>query len=219
MLELRLWLLTGVTAILPFIALTGAIRQARQRALAHRLGIDAPVLRVRSADLQPPSLLRKTLAGVFACLAAISLVLMLACIAAWIYSHRVGGWDRRYGPYPEDSWQWSLNGGTFAHSRNKVRGSPLVNRGEEVYREMHILHLTCGLSTYSGPNFYSWNLRTPLWVPTMLFALLPTLWLLRRPSARRRTRLAMGLCPICAHDMRSTPERCPECGVTIYLVQ
>jgi hypothetical protein len=50
----------------------------------------------------------------------------------------------------------------------------------------------------------------PYWLPTTLFALAPTAWLIGRTRRRRRQRA--GLCPNCGYDLRATPDRCPECG-------
>ena len=36
-----------------------------------------------------------------------------------------------------------------------------------------------------------------------------------RARAVRRRRLAAGLCPRCAYDLRSSSDRCPECGTWI----
>ena len=55
-----------------------------------------------------------------------------------------------------------------------------------------------------------------LWLPLALFVILPFYrtrrWLkkLQRDSRRRR-----GLCPVCSYDLRSSPERCPECGAAV----
>ena len=55
---------------------------------------------------------------------------------------------------------------------------------------------------------------TPAQLLSELALVVPLLWLtsmlLRRHRARRRA--AAGLCPACGYDVRSSPERCPECG-------
>jgi hypothetical protein len=45
-------------------------------------------------------------------------------------------------------------------------------------------------------------LSLPFWFP---FA-----WKAEREQKRRRR----GLCPACGYDLRATPDRCPECGMT-----
>lgn len=56
-------------------------------------------------------------------------------------------------------------------------------------------------------------LSTPLWSLAILFAILPTIDLIRslRRNRRRKRRLA-GFCAQCGYDLRATPHRCPECG-------
>ncbi len=51
----------------------------------------------------------------------------------------------------------------------------------------------------------------PLWIPTVLFAVLPTLALIR--LRRRRKRRRLGLCSRCGYDLRASTGRCPECGL------
>ena len=57
-------------------------------------------------------------------------------------------------------------------------------------------------------------IRIPYWLPTGLFAVLPSSWFvaaLRRSRRNRRRR--RGLCPTCGYDLRGlTHDRCPECG-------
>ena len=52
----------------------------------------------------------------------------------------------------------------------------------------------------------------PLWLPALVFAVPPVVWLVRRRIARRRLRT--GLCSGCGYDLRASREfgRCPECG-------
>jgi hypothetical protein len=51
----------------------------------------------------------------------------------------------------------------------------------------------------------------PYWSLALLLAGGPLLALgLRR--AKRKRRVAAGLCPSCRYDLRATPGRCPECG-------
>jgi hypothetical protein len=59
-------------------------------------------------------------------------------------------------------------------------------------------------------------IQVPLGPIAALFALSATpavAWNLRR-ARRRAGRRRRGLCPSCGYDLRGTPERCPECGVT-----
>jgi len=53
----------------------------------------------------------------------------------------------------------------------------------------------------------------PYWLLLLVTATLPALWL--RSALRRRRgarRLAAGQCTHCGYDLRSSPDRCPECG-------
>ena len=55
-----------------------------------------------------------------------------------------------------------------------------------------------------------WILSVRPWLPTLLAAVLPAVWVVRFRRARRARR--EGLCPGCGYDLRATPDRCPECG-------
>ncbi len=61
-----------------------------------------------------------------------------------------------------------------------------------------------------------WLLVVSLWVPMLAFAVPPGVWVyghLRRRRRRRRTKL--NLCEACGYDLRASPERCPECGMSV----
>ncbi len=57
-----------------------------------------------------------------------------------------------------------------------------------------------------------WSAAVPLWFLIPLSMIWPVCWwtLLRR-NRLRITRQNQGLCTNCGYDLRSTPDRCPEC--------
>ncbi len=54
-----------------------------------------------------------------------------------------------------------------------------------------------------------WGLKLPLWIPTLAFAI-GSISFIVIPLCRKRTKL--GLCLRCGYDLRTSKERCPECG-------
>jgi hypothetical protein len=66
----------------------------------------------------------------------------------------------------------------------------------------------------SSGTFWAFRyLTVPYWLVTSLFALLPIAWGFHlRRRLRIRSRLKRGLCPSCGYDLRSSTNRCPECG-------
>ena len=56
------------------------------------------------------------------------------------------------------------------------------------------------------------GIAVPLWIPTVLFALI--LWFSSVPFHRRRKRKRLGLCIKCGYDLRGSKGRCPECGTS-----
>jgi len=78
-----------------------------------------------------------------------------------------------------------------------------------------------GFIFHHGPQYRMEMLGLTPFVPQFVIAL--PLWFLAAASAfipavrvysdtRKRRRRARGRCPVCAYDLRATPDRCPECG-------
>lgn len=63
---------------------------------------------------------------------------------------------------------------------------------------------------------FEYRLIAPMWAWMLLWAFLPaicgTLYKRRRSVEKRKRK---GLCPSCGYDLRPTPDRCPECGITV----
>lgn len=64
-------------------------------------------------------------------------------------------------------------------------------------------------SPYTGGRV---QVGVPCWLPFLLAAAAPALLLRHRIRGRRI--LGLGLCRGCGYDLRATPTRCPECGMT-----
>jgi hypothetical protein len=60
-----------------------------------------------------------------------------------------------------------------------------------------------------GVTFAQAVLRIPHWFLLLLSGFLPTIWLIKFSSHRRKL---VGCCVKCGYDLRATPDRCPECG-------
>ena len=60
---------------------------------------------------------------------------------------------------------------------------------------------------FLGPSY---ALRVPYWFFLLVASILPLLAF--RHHRRQRRRLKKGLCLVCGYDLRSSPDRCPECG-------
>jgi hypothetical protein len=94
----------------------------------------------------------------------------------------------------------------FSHESHPISGYPYP----------HIYRFHSGSSYANHDHFEDATLIFPLWIPIAFTAVLPaiTIWVSLR---RRRSefRLRNGLCVNCGYDLRSSPERCPECGAVV----
>ena len=121
----------------------------------------------------------------------------------------VGLWGVSYGNcgYRSGTAWWILSNGVLTRSTPWSDEPPhWVWRG----RRAAILPIW---SPQVHPNDYDQLLwiSLPLWIPTLVFgiSLYACRPLLHR---RRRKRKKLGLCLKCGYDLRSSKDRCPECG-------
>jgi hypothetical protein len=63
-----------------------------------------------------------------------------------------------------------------------------------------------------GDDFVSIRIGLSHWLVALIFLVPPALRVYRYQKSRRARKL--GLCPGCGYDLRASPERCPECGLS-----
>jgi hypothetical protein len=98
------------------------------------------------------------------------------------------------GGFAEQRWNWIAND---QPPIEYARGLPANRWG-------------FGYKSFADSDVRFREIIFPLWLTTILLALLP---LARLAFAiRRRRRAREGHCPHCGYDLRATPDRCPECG-------
>jgi hypothetical protein len=84
-----------------------------------------------------------------------------------------------------------------------------MNSGARPTEALGFTHGTGPLNAGAPPSTV---VGVPLWLPALLTAIAPVVWLAHIPARRRRRRLERGQCIHCGFDLRATPARCPECG-------
>ena len=78
-------------------------------------------------------------------------------------------------------------------------------------------NVDAGFMTDDVPHTVHRIIILPLWMVLVTSGILPVTWCLTcfGQHRRRKRRRELGLCPRCGYDVRTSPERCSECGFEI----
>jgi hypothetical protein len=155
--------------------------------------------------------------------AAVSLGMMLASVAMWMWTYRIGRAIDFNGDYTVDGMHDALHVG--AH-RGWLKLTRLADLGSEYPQAARTIHLesywsdatTAASAAHVGVFYLDsrhlvtgwWSVGVQFWLLAILTGVFPLFWFVR--YWRNRTRLSGGRCAHCGYDLRATPERCPECG-------
>lgn len=171
---------------------------------------------------------------------ALSLLLCCATVPLWVRSERVsdGIWRETFPPGRQEirryyvcsqkygfivGWNYMIFHDTDAYLRDfvppekrRVRhdvANPVRKlSGESIWQYLWF-HGTRQRLSDRWITMGSNSLRVPYWPAVLLFAIAPVRSIFH--WVRRRSRRRSGVCVGCGYDLRGTPERCPECGLTI----
>jgi hypothetical protein len=169
----------------------------------------------------------------FNLLAAASLALCVAMVAAWARSYRVAdalywiartrqsvvGFDNTRGQVVFARF-WVISGpdplGTAGLHHDVLPPDDLHSSAGHVDLDWQFLGFfvkaTRSRQNVSGPSVVrDLIIAVPTWFPVLILTLPPAIWL-KRLRARYRQ---FGRCTQCGYDLRATPERCPECRTIV----
>jgi hypothetical protein len=189
-----------------------------------------PCFHQLSATLLQCPLVKRLFHILRAGLTCLSLVLLSASTTLWIRSQSTLDdiehyRPRRYtclesveGRIYYNPWTAALPGPYWNESSTKLGGGDLARmRYAHIPFSRQLGPFAYGHTT-SGPNgtveAAGDVCMFPHWALLLLFTILPALSLRQILKGRRtRARLKNALCIQCGYDIRSTPSRCPECGL------
>jgi hypothetical protein len=128
-------------------------------------------------------------------------------------------------PKPDASAPARRRYGKAMYEYRRLQGSPLTYGKFNLYTWYGRLYLGLIFATAIGMAAACIRMmleRPPRlwdeWIITFVAPLgplvVPTIMVIMYRSHRRIYRLANNLCPKCAYDLRESPDRCPECGLS-----
>lgn len=150
--------------------------------------------------------------------AAMSALLLVATCALWVRSHIMTDDISWYGKGRMTRFRSSGGGFWFETRPWQLTGPPRTEWHRFPGRAQRPFSASPGAPIHERLGFmasttgYDLLLGAPWWALALISAPLPLVWMRPRRRIRRWWRLRRGLCTGCGHDLRASPEGCPECG-------
>jgi len=164
---------------------------------------------------------------IFNTLTVVSLLLLLGTVGLWVDSY----WHGTLIVYETESeFTFSIHNDSGGLVRFSITDwSSLVSVGSSTSQGWMLRHTRTDIpfefpeSLYFGWFNYHWNyvdslkvryyeLTIPNWFLTLIFAVLPAIWLFKW---NKRRKLGPNACPSCGYDLTGNESgECPECGET-----